>query len=72
MIGRREFITVLGGVALTWAGVALTQEQKRYTLAHFSAGPASPPELWAVFVEALHDLGLVEGKNITFERRYAE
>jgi putative ABC transport system substrate-binding protein len=28
--------------------------------------------LWSVFVESLQQLGLVEGKNVTFERRYAE
>jgi putative tryptophan/tyrosine transport system substrate-binding protein len=72
MMRRREFITALCGAAVAWPGVAHTQEQKRYTLAHFSAGPVSPPELWAVFVESLRDLGLVEGKNVTFERRYAD
>jgi hypothetical protein len=34
------------------------------------SGPA--PEWWAVFLEALRDLGFVEGINVVFERRYAE
>src|SRR3981081_101412 len=33
---------------------------------------AQAPETWSVFVESLRQLGLVEGENLTFERRYAE
>jgi putative ABC transport system substrate-binding protein len=69
---RREFITLLGGAA-AWPLAAHAQHQPgRYTIGYFSAGPTSPPELWSAFVEALRRLGLVEGANITFERRYAE
>jgi ABC-type uncharacterized transport system substrate-binding protein len=68
---RRAFITLLGGAAASWRVGAHAQEHKRYVLAHFSAGPVTPSELWAVFVEALQQLGLVEGKNVNFERRYA-
>jgi putative ABC transport system substrate-binding protein len=67
---RRQFITLLGGAA-AWPLAARAQEHK-YILAHFSAGPVSPPELWAVFVDALQQLGFVEGKNVIFQRRYAE
>src|SRR6516162_5879412 len=69
---RREFITLVGGAA-AWPLAAYAQHQPRkYTIGYFSAGPTSPPELWSAFVEALRRLGLVEGANITFERRYAE
>ena len=71
IIGRREFIMVLGG-AVAWPLAVRAQEHKKHIVAHFSAGPVSPPELWTVFLQALQQLGLVEGKNIAFERRYAE
>jgi putative tryptophan/tyrosine transport system substrate-binding protein len=76
---RREFIALLGGAAVagpltaaTWPVAARTEQSPRYVIGHFSAGPLTPPDLWAVFLEALQGLGLVEGKNITFERRYAD
>jgi putative ABC transport system substrate-binding protein len=69
---RREFITLLGGSATTWPLAARAQQPRKYTIGHFSAGPAQTPETWSVYVEALRQLGLVEGKNITFEHRYAE
>jgi ABC-type uncharacterized transport system substrate-binding protein len=68
---RRDFVALLGGVA-AWPLAARAQDHKKYIISHLSAGPVSPPELWAVFVEALRELGLVEGKNVTFERRYAD
>src|SRR5262249_43094757 len=68
---RREFITLLGGAAAGWS-VAARAQQARYTIGYLSAGPTSPPELWAVIVEALRERGLVEGKNVAFEARLPE
>jgi putative ABC transport system substrate-binding protein len=70
-VKRREFITLLGGAAAAWP-LAARAQRTRYTIGYLSAGPTSPPELWAVIVEALRELGLVEGKNVAFERRFAE
>ena len=53
---RREFIALLGGAAATWPIVARGQQPRKYTIGHFSAGPVTPPELWAVFLEALRGL----------------
>jgi putative ABC transport system substrate-binding protein len=69
---RREFITLLGGAAASWPLAVHAQRPRKYTIGHFSAGSAQAPETWSVFVEALRQLGLVEGENLTFERRYAE
>jgi putative tryptophan/tyrosine transport system substrate-binding protein len=69
-IERRKFLVTLGG-ASAWP-LAARAQRTRYTIGYLSAGPTSPPELWAVIVEALRELGLVEGKNVTFERRFAE
>jgi putative ABC transport system substrate-binding protein len=70
---RREFISLLGGAAVAWPIAAGAQPAStKYMIGHFTAGPVTPPELWAVFLEALRGLGLVEGGNITFVRKYAD
>jgi ABC-type uncharacterized transport system substrate-binding protein len=72
VIRRREFITLLGGAAVAWPVVARTQQAaSRYTVGIFSAGVANaePPTL---LVDALRELGWIEGKNVVFERRYAD
>ena len=68
---RRQFTALLGG-ATAWPFMARAQQPKRHAIGYFSAGSATSPELWAVFREALRELGLIEGINITFERRYAD
>jgi len=68
---RREFITLLGGAAAAWPLAARAQQGgKTYTVGYFSAG--SPDPLQDVLTDALRELGWVEGKNVAFERRYAE
>jgi len=74
IIGRRELIAALGGAA-AWPLSARAQEGGRtYTIGIFSAGSehAEIPALNAALFEALRELGWVEGKNVTFEHRYAE
>ena len=69
---RRDFITLLGGAAAAWPLAARSQQAgKTYTIGRLTAG--SPlPALIEVFDNALRGMGWVEGKNIAFERRYAE
>jgi ABC-type uncharacterized transport system substrate-binding protein len=73
---RREFITLLGaGVAVAWPLAARAQRAgKRYTIGLFNAGtmPAQTAPAWIGFFDALRELGWVEGKNVTFEHRYAD
>jgi putative tryptophan/tyrosine transport system substrate-binding protein len=76
-IKRREFITLLGGAAAVWPFVARAQQVgKRYTIGIFSAGVgpenAQNAANWDAFFDGLRELGWIEGKNIAFERRYAE
>jgi putative ABC transport system substrate-binding protein len=68
-VRRREFIATLGGAAV-WPLVARAQ-QKIFRIGVFSAGGEPIAEVWAVFVEALRELGWIEGKTIVFERRLA-
>ena len=71
---RREFITLLGGAAAAWALAARAQQAgKIHTIGWLSAGasdPTSPP--LTGFLNALPELGWIEGKNVVIERRYAE
>ena len=71
---RREFITLLGGAAAAVPMVARAQQAgKVYRIGFLSAGAeVRPPRLWSVFVSGLQEAGWIEGKNIEFDRRYAE
>jgi ABC-type uncharacterized transport system substrate-binding protein len=73
-IGRREFITLLGGAAAAWPILARAQQAGRtYRIGFLSAGSeVRPPKLWSIFVDGLRELGWIEGNNIVFDRRYAE
>jgi hypothetical protein len=74
VIGRREFITLLGGAAATWPLAARAQQPQGRPL----IGVLSPisAALAARNMEALRqglrELGYVEGRNIAFEFRYGE
>ncbi len=71
---RREFITLLGGAALTWPlAVRAQQSGKIYTIGLFTAGSLEELTMvTTVFPDALQELGWIEGKNVAFERRYAD
>src|SRR5215472_13696040 len=72
-IGRRKFLATLGGAA-AWPLVAWAEQVgKIHTIGIFSAGSFDPtgPTV-AVLPDALRALGWIEGKNIVFERRFAE
>jgi putative tryptophan/tyrosine transport system substrate-binding protein len=72
MIRRREFITLFGGAAASWPIAARAQvAEKTYTVGILSAAEVIPT-LNMAFAEGLRELGWIEGKNVVFERRYAE
>jgi putative ABC transport system substrate-binding protein len=67
---RREFITLLGGaVAVSPLAVKAQQANKVYRIGTISAGQ---PTGRNDFRDALNALGWIEGKNLIYERRYAE
>src|SRR5262249_42674509 len=68
---RRDFITLLGGVAAWPLAARAQQGGKKSIVGRFNAGSVTDP-LNEVLTEALRELGWVEGKNVVFERRYAE
>jgi putative ABC transport system substrate-binding protein len=68
---RREFITLLGGVA-AWMSPARAQEPRRVIGFMGSGSPDTFPVPVAAFIEGLKDTGFIEGKNLSIEWRWAE
>jgi putative ABC transport system substrate-binding protein len=74
---RREFITVLGGSAAIWPLASRAQQATkipRIGILSLGRGDKSDASLKTVdaFVPALRELGYVEGRNIAFERKFAD
>jgi putative tryptophan/tyrosine transport system substrate-binding protein len=66
---RRKFIALLGVTAIVRPLCATAQQgEKVYKIGVLSAGSG----VGSIVTEALRELGYVEGKNLTIERRYAE
>jgi len=68
MIGRREFITLIGGAA-AWPLAGRAQQAPRAARLGYLA-PASNPELQQALLGGLRDLGYVEGQNLAIEYRF--
>src|SRR5437899_4470192 len=74
MIGRREFITLLGGAAVAWPLAARAQQPAKVpTIGFFSAGSAAALEHWvAALVQRLRELGWSEGSTVAIEYLWAD
>jgi putative tryptophan/tyrosine transport system substrate-binding protein len=73
-VRRREFMTLLGGVAATWPLVARAQQPgKLPTIGFLGASTSSNWSHWtAALVQRLRELGWIEGRTIVIEYRWAE
>jgi ABC-type uncharacterized transport system substrate-binding protein len=70
---RRDFITLLGGAAVTWPLAERAQQAKLPTIGYLgSATRASQGQWVAAFVQRLRELGWIESRTIAIEYRWAE
>jgi putative tryptophan/tyrosine transport system substrate-binding protein len=73
-MGRREFITLLGGAAAAWPMAARAQQAGKVpTIGFLGSSSASGWSPWtAAFVQRLEALGWIEGRTVAIEYRWAE
>jgi putative ABC transport system substrate-binding protein len=70
-IERRKFLATLGGAAAAWPLAASAQQAgKIHKVGYLS--PSVPNVLTPLLFDSLRELGWIEGKNVAFERRFAE
>ena len=70
-IGRRKFLATLGGAAAAWPlAVSAQQAGKIHKVGYLS--PSLPSVYFPLLFYDLRELGWNEGKNVTFEYRFAE
>ena len=73
MIGRREFITLLGSATAARPLAARAQQSKLPTIGYLGANtPSAAPHWVAAFVQRLRELGWIDGRNLAIEYRWAE
>jgi putative ABC transport system substrate-binding protein len=74
-IGRRKFISALGGAAVGWPLAARAQQAERMrrigVLAAFAADEPVGQALYAAFLQGLQQLGWSDGGNVRIDTRWA-
>src|SRR3974390_2503756 len=72
---RRDFIKVVAGSAMTWPLAARAQQQtehmRRIGVLMSAAVETDQQASLGVFKETLHQLGLIDGRNVRVEVRWA-
>jgi putative tryptophan/tyrosine transport system substrate-binding protein len=72
-IGRRDFITLLGGAAVAWPLTTRAQQRAFPVIGLLSSrSPVVDTPFIAVIRQGLNETGLVEGQNVALDYRWAE
>jgi putative tryptophan/tyrosine transport system substrate-binding protein len=69
---RRDFITLVGGVAAAWPFTALAQHARMPVIGYInSRSQSDSADIVAAFRQGLKEAGFVDGENVAIESRFA-